>query len=174
MNLKKFLKTLKLNESTISMVLGALVIIVVGVLVVNYVRDNGFLLREGGVATNEEETLGTHTVAPGETLWSISEKYYGTGYKWVDIAEANSLQNPGQIEAGQLLSLPQMETEELTETESPVSISATSYTVVKGDHLWGIAVRTYGDGYKWVEIARANNLKSPNIIHPGNVLTLPR
>lgn len=46
--------------------------------------------------------------------------------------------------------------------------------MVKGDHLWGIAVRAYGDGYKWVEIARENNLVNPNLIHPGNVLSLPR
>jgi nucleoid-associated protein YgaU len=45
---------------------------------------------------------------------------------------------------------------------------------VKGDSLWKIAVRAYGDGYKWVSIAKANKLVNPNLIHSGNVLTLPR
>ena len=54
------------------------------------------------------------------------------------------------------------------------SITGSRYTVQKDDYLWEIAVRAYGDGYKWVEIARANKLVNPNIIHPGNMLTLPR
>lgn len=176
MDLKKFLKTIKLNESSISMVLGALVIVIVGVLVVNYVKDRGFILKEGGVATNEA-SLNTHTVAQNETLWTISEKYYGTGYKWVEIAKANSLQNADQIEVGQTLTLPNLEEKvaEITQEQEPgVSIPADSYTVQKGDHLWGVAVRAYGDGYKWVEIAKANNLKNPNLLFVGTVLTLPR
>lgn len=171
MDLKKFLKTLKLNESSISMILGALVIVIVGILVVNYLKDRGFLPNEGGVATNESSVL-THQITEGETLWAISEKYYGDGYKWAAIAEANSLGNADQIEVGQSLSLPE---EGSLQGEKVVnSITGTTYTAEKGDHLWGIAVRAYGDGYKWVEIARANNLRNPNLLFVGTVLTLPR
>lgn len=53
-------------------------------------------------------------------------------------------------------------------------LSGNSYTVVKGDTLWDISVRAYGNGYRWVEIAKLNNLKNPNLIHPGNVFNLPR
>jgi nucleoid-associated protein YgaU len=53
-------------------------------------------------------------------------------------------------------------------------ITGASYTVQTGDYLWEIAERAYGDGYKWVEIARANNIQTPDIIHTGNVLKLPR
>lgn len=53
-------------------------------------------------------------------------------------------------------------------------IDGTSYTVQKGDYLWDIAVRAYGDGYRWVDIARANNLSNPDIIHSGNVFAIPR
>lgn len=54
------------------------------------------------------------------------------------------------------------------------AITGASYTVVRGDNLWNIAVRAYGDGYRWVDIARANNLANPDLIHAGNVFTLPR
>lgn len=47
------------------------------------------------------------------------------------------------------------------------------YTVVQGDSLWDISVKRYGNGYRWSEIARMNNLKNPNIIHPGNKLLMP-
>jgi nucleoid-associated protein YgaU len=54
------------------------------------------------------------------------------------------------------------------------AIVGSTYTVKHGDSLWDIAVRAYGNGYRWVDIARANNLQNPNIIHTGNVFTLPR
>ena len=46
-------------------------------------------------------------------------------------------------------------------------------TVVKGDSLWKIAVKNYNDGYKWTEIAKANNLKNPGLLYSGQKLVLP-
>lgn len=53
--------------------------------------------------------------------------------------------------------------------------SAKTYTVVKGDCLWNIAKRFYGDGSKYTKIANANKdkIKRPNLIYPGQVLTIP-
>lgn len=176
-DLQKFLKNLKLNESEISMFLGALVVIVTGILVVNYFKDkNPESLPDLSTQTSVKE----HIVAKGETLWSISEDAFGSGYNWVDIYKENDLKSES-LEVGQKLVIPQAPAKEPTSTkETQVvaktenKISGDSYTVVKGDSLWKIAVRTYGDGYKWVEIAKANKLGNPNIIHAGNVLTLPR
>lgn len=53
-------------------------------------------------------------------------------------------------------------------------ITGSEYKVVKGDNLWNISVRAYGDGYQWVKIAKANKLTNPNLIYPGNKFTLPR
>lgn len=53
-------------------------------------------------------------------------------------------------------------------------ITQSEYVVKKGDDLWDIAVRAYADGYKWVDIARVNNLSNPDLIHPGNVFKIPR
>ncbi len=54
------------------------------------------------------------------------------------------------------------------------SIDGNKYTVQKGDTLWDISVRAYGDGFKWVEIAEANDLANPDLIHSGNEFVLPR
>lgn len=181
LNLKSFLKSLKLNESTISAVLGAIVIVVVGILVVNYFRGKEGVIPPGTTGSAVESTLPqTHTVAKGENLWKIAEKYYGSGYNWVDIAGGNNLSNANLIEEGQSLIIPEVEaklaTSDVREKVSEItnSISGATYEVVKGDTLWSIAIRAYGDGYKWVEIAKENNLANPNLIHPGNILTLPR
>lgn len=50
-----------------------------------------------------------------------------------------------------------------------------TYTVVKGDTLWGIARKFYGDGGNYARIAAANSatVKNPNLIYPGQVLTIP-
>lgn len=50
-----------------------------------------------------------------------------------------------------------------------------SYKVVKGDCLWNIAKKFYGDGSEYIVIYNANKdkIKNPNLIYPGQVLTIP-
>jgi nucleoid-associated protein YgaU len=129
---------------------------------------------------------GTYTVKAGDTLWIIAERHYKSGYNWVDIARANKLSNPGQITVNQKLTLPKVTAKAPTTqdakkkvaqkntTTEAKKITGDSYTVVKGDSLWTIAVRAYGNGYKWTEIAKANKLANPNVIHAKNKLKLPR
>jgi len=279
LNLKETLKSIKLHEATISMVLGAVVIIIVGVVLVNYLAGRrGQTIPALQVGDEQTASAQEHTVAEGEDLWSISEKYYGTGFNWEDIAQANNITDPNQITEGQKLIIPDTEpklaaqnvtptvsneeiseaepTTEITESPKPTelasaetneenndaekktyvvqegdnlwkiadayyssgynwvdiaaenniespyvivsgqelnipeseakvaaaetnsdqvgTISGDNYTVEKGDNLWDIAVRAYGDGYKWTDIAKENDLLHPSIIHPGNELTLPR
>ncbi len=182
---KNILKQLRLNESTISMILGALVVIVVGILVVNYFRNVGQPSSSQEVkeeAVNQEENIGldnlptTYTVKSGDDLWKIAEKIYGSGYNWVSISKENKLTNPNKITVGQQLAIPKAEVITPVKTASPVgeSITGSTYTVQKNDHLWKIALRAYGDGYQWAKIARENKLVNPSLIHPGNILNLPR
>jgi len=181
LDLKKTLKTLKLNESTISTILGVVVIIFAGVLVFNYLKKG----KQGSTvpATNtqieeKEENQNnkkTYTVKKGQSLWMIAEEVYGSGYNWVDIAKENNIKNPNLIKEGQELKIPAAQAKVAKTTdEAKEKITGGTYTVVKGDNLWKIAVRAYGDGYKWVEIARENKLANPNLIHAGNVLRLLR
>jgi nucleoid-associated protein YgaU len=181
-NLKKFLKTLKLNESKISMILGTVVILVTGALIVNYIReknpDSGTLLDRAG-QTTENGFAKTHTVTKGENLWDIAEKEIGSGFNWVDIAKENNLKNPNIISEGQKLNIPSVEVKAVakSKTDLPtndISITGATYQVQKGDCLWDIAIRAYGDGYRWTQIADENHLTNPNLIFSGNILTLPR
>jgi len=52
----------------------------------------------------------------------------------------------------------------------------TTYTVVSGDSLSKIAKHFYGDANQWRRIWEANkdHVKNPDLIHPGQVLTIPR
>ncbi|HUD45100.1 MAG TPA: LysM peptidoglycan-binding domain-containing protein [Patescibacteria group bacterium] len=137
----------------------------------------------------------TYTVKAGDDLWDIASAQYGSGYNWVDIAQANNLNNPGQIYSGNVLKLPTV-TEKIpaaqvvvnNPTNAPpaqaqsgqttqnvgAAITGNSYVVQKGDCLWNIAVRAYNDGYQWTKIAQANNLANPDMIFSGNVFIIPR
>lgn len=122
----------------------------------------------------------TYTAKKGDTLWKIAEMKYGSGYNFVDVAKANKLANYNVIEVGQKLTLPDVQPKKLTTGEvakvqtAKVTITGAQYTVKKGDNLWTIAVGAYGDGYSWSKISKANNLKNPGLIIPGQVLKLPR
>jgi nucleoid-associated protein YgaU len=48
-----------------------------------------------------------------------------------------------------------------------------TYTVVSGDTLWAISERFYGDGNRYQQIADASGVSNPDLIHPGQVLTIP-
>jgi LysM domain len=55
----------------------------------------------------------------------------------------------------------------------PPPPAARTYTVVSGDTLWAISERFYGDGSKYQLIADASGVSNPDLIYPGQVLTIP-
>ena len=61
------------------------------------------------------------------------------------------------------------------QTNSPAPKKETTYTVQKGDTLWAIAKKFYGNGSKYPTIYEANKdkIKNPNLIYVGQVLTIP-
>lgn len=61
------------------------------------------------------------------------------------------------------------------ERSSNTAPKAKKYTVKSGDSLWTIAKKYYGDGSKYKKIYNANKDKvnNPNLIYPGQVLTIP-
>ena len=194
--LKQFLKTIKLNESLLSMIFGIVTVVLVGVLVFRIYQGRRAEITETADTTEQSpvaETMGevpvevkedgkkyptnlpeTYKVGAGEHLWMIAEKTYGSGYNWVEIAKENNLANPGILYEGQELKLPKVAVVEVPGMQATNEISGDTYTVVKGDNLWTICVRAYGDGYKWSEVAEFNKLANASVIEVGQVIKLPR
>lgn len=177
----KNLKSVKFSESYISMGLGLVVVLVIGVLLYNFFSgrtkpENSSL--EAAKTEQQKEKAGfpkSYIVVSGDNLWIISEKNYNSGYKWVDLAKANNLTNPDYLLEGQVLTLPQLSNPSINGNgTTSESITGESYTVVEDDDLWDIAVRAYGDGYQWTKLASANQLVNPDLIHTGNILSIPR
>jgi len=62
---------------------------------------------------------------------------------------------------------------EMAPEPAPQATAARTYTVEPGDTLWAIAERFYGDGSKYQVIADASGIANPDLIHPGQQLTIP-
>ncbi len=58
------------------------------------------------------------------------------------------------------------------------AVTRISYTVVRGDHLWGIAskVAVYGNPYEWPLIFKSNRdtISDPDLVYPGQVLSIDK
>ena len=48
-----------------------------------------------------------------------------------------------------------------------------TYVVQRGDTMWDIAQRVYGEGQRWPDIAAANQITDPKKLRVGQKLTLP-
>lgn len=53
--------------------------------------------------------------------------------------------------------------------------TANTYTVGNGDCLWRISRKAdvYSNAWLWPKIWKANDIRNPDLIHPGQTLTLP-
>lgn len=98
----------------------------------------------------------TYTVQPGDTLSGIAAAY---GTSWQHLAELNGLADPNIIYPGQVLAV----------DGSAPAPAAQTYTVQSGDTLSGIA-SAYGTS--WQRLADINGITDPNLIYPGQVLTI--
>ncbi|GAB16796.1 hypothetical protein GOEFS_014_00380 [Gordonia effusa NBRC 100432] len=100
----------------------------------------------------------THTVAPGDTLSAIAQRFYGQAGLFGFIAAANRIADPNMINVGQVLTLPDL---------------GRVHPVVAGDTLSGLAQRFYGDPGKFGIIAATNAIRNPDHIEVGWVLAIP-
>ena len=126
-----------------------------------------------------------YTVASGDDLWEVARRCYGDGSRFVEIFEASRglpmeggehFSDPRIIRPGWVLRVP------MPAPSVDARDDVTTYRVRRGDHLWGIAERFLGDGFRWVEIWERNSgreveagsrLTDPNQIYPGWLLVLP-
>lgn len=102
-------------------------------------------------STAGEGSVGVHTVAPGDTLYSLSERYR---LPMRDIISLNRMSPPFMLAPGQRLKLPPPNT----------------YKVKAGDSLSEIS-RLFGVSSS--ETARLNNLRAPYRVAAGETLRLP-
>lgn len=178
-------RSLKSPDAILSMIIGLVVILSIGYAIITTIRTNRATQQEELRKAEEQKKLEEArlpkdiVVKEGENLWVISETYYKTGYNWVDIAEANKLENPDLIYPDQKLTIPDVmprivEEGDITpQAASTVRPKDPTYKVVSGDTLWDISIKEYGDGFHWPDIATKNQIPNPDLIFPEAVFQMP-
>ena len=53
------------------------------------------------------------------------------------------------------------------------SVGSRTYTIKPGDSFWKIALLQLGNGNRYIELAKFNNMTTQTVIHPGQVIKLP-
>lgn len=126
------------NQSKVSMILGALIILVVGVLVFNFFNKNKPTLgpaQQTQVQTQESKDVtkdqlpGKYTVKDGDTLFNIAQNYYSDGSKFEELAKVNNLTNPDEIAQGQVLQIPKLAAQIAQATSEPTTQPTVQPTV---------------------------------------------
>lgn len=178
----------KIRQNYPSLILGVVIVLLAIFVITRFfknppgipsIKKKGEQIVKEKKREEKREETSSYKVKKGDTLWSIAEKFFGSGYNAYDIASANKLKNPDLIEVNQEIIIPKVTPKQPTRgviakvQTKKVTLTEKNYTVKKGDYLWKIALEAYGDGYQWVKIAQANRLANPDLIHPGNVLKIP-
>jgi LysM repeat protein len=96
--------------------------------------------------------------------------YSADGPAWSTKTETDA--PPPEPEAAATEAAPAAE-EAVSTPEPEPEPAPRTYTVVSGDTLWAISERFYGDGSKYQVIADASGISNPDLIQPGQVLTIP-
>lgn len=116
-----------------------------------------------------------YTVQPGDSLWSIAFRFYGTGAFWRRIYEDNMtvIQNPNRIYPGQKLVIRLADSDRAG--DALTGAKGRIYTVMMGENLWTIAKKVYGNGMLWERIYQANRelIFDPRRIYAGQRIVIP-
>lgn len=105
------------NQNYLNLILGGLIVIVLAVLVYNYFNKPNSSVdtsqqtqaepSQGDVS--KDNLPGPYTVKEGDTLFLIAQKYYDDGYKYSEIVKANNIKDENNLEVGQVLTIPNLE-----------------------------------------------------------------
>ena len=169
------------QESYPSLILGAIIVVVLGLLVANYFSRRSMPEISTGEQTEQtQQTLAQptagakYTVKENDSLSKISEQVYGSQDMWPQIAKANNITTPNKILVGSTLDLPAKE----AVAQISAEMTQTSYEVKDGETLFTIAEKVYGDGSKWIVLHKANGgryLKNGNpLVYSGTTISIPR
>jgi len=138
----------------------------------DFVKDAGkSLFGSDEPETNAAEAIEKEVAALGLD-GDVKVEVAGDTVKIAGAAPSQEAREKLILAAGNVLGVAKVEEEIAVAEAAP---EATFHTVDKGDTLWAVAEKAYGDGSKYQAIFEANRpmLSDPDKIYPGQVLRIP-
>ena len=125
------------------------------------IRKKGLnhLEKKDSIEKPNVDSYITYTIEKGDTLWNISEKFYGTSDRYGEISNYNNITDPNKIYQGEILKIPKVS-------------SSVTYIVKKGDTLSAIAAKHHINTFELYNQNKAVIGTNPNIIRPGQILKI--
>ena len=122
--------------------------------------DGNFVLYAGDKPVWHSDTKGKKDVKLVVQDDRNVVLYSGSGAAWSTRTETDAPPPPVVVE------------EEVIEV-APVAVEVKTHTVVAWDTLFNIAKQYLGDGNRYMELAKANNIPNADHIEIGQVITIP-
>ena len=127
------------------------------------------------VLASSASAAAPHTVAPGETLWSIAAANNLTTHS---VAAYNGLSDDAQVYVGQTIQVPTVDegaaavasSGTTSTTSSTASVSGTTHTVQPGESLTSVAA---ANGISADTLAAENGLSADALLIIGQQITIP-
>lgn len=136
--------------------------------IVNRMMPNGNLLFDTNMTVSIEEYEILESAENGfDVNVRIKLKQYKTyGNKKINLKATTK--------ASSTTSTAKTDTKAVVEQKRPTTGKETpkTHTVKSGETLWAIAKKYLGDGSKYSELAKINNISNPNVIKAGQVIKL--
>lgn len=135
-------------------------------------NDKGDLMLSGHA--NPNATL--HLYADDQPLATVTADAQG---KWSSVSPRPQSQDKVELRVDELAadgSVAQRIAEPFEPPTATAAASTGQYTVQAGNSLWVIARKAYGNGQHYTVIFGANkeHIKDPNLIYPGQIISLPK
>ncbi len=89
--------------------------------------------------------------------------------------DAQATREKAVLLAGNVESVESVDDQLVVRQPEPQAKQPVFYAVQKGDSLWKIAQKHYGDGNKWQALFEANRevIRDPDLIYPGQQVRVP-
>lgn len=139
----------------------------------NFIKEAGAKLFGGGAQAATSDDIKKEVENHGFNSRDLNIEVQGDKVKVTGKAATQEEAEKIALSIGNTIGVSQVDTSGL-QVQKP-GAEAQMYTVQKGDTLWKIAEKFYGDGSKYPEIVKANSppVKNPDLIQPGWVLRIP-
>ena len=139
----------------------------------NFIKDAGKAIGIGGDEAPDADALKKEVADLGLDASGVDIETDGDTVKVSGKSLTQELREKIVLAVGNVASVAAVE--DNIEAEEPAP-EAVFHTVDKGDTLWAVSKKAYGDGSKYMKSFEANKpmLSDPDKIYPGQVLRIPQ